>query len=661
MVFLPGTLTSFMKPAAANFIKLAGVLLVLCVALPARAQWTTQSVALSNGWSAVYLSVDANYDTIDNLVGHDPHNPIQEIWMWLGPASPSQFVSSPSSPLTPGTPWISWERSNVGITANPLNALLANQAFLVRTTNAFVWNIKGKAHAPAYNWSSAGLNLIGFPAVTNPVPNFDQYLSPASAFESAATILQYLGGNDAGSPQQIGPFPATSVIRGRAYWVQAPGVNGYFGPFSVTGASAGLSYGANAGQSSVTLVNNTSAALTVNLRLLPSASAPTNQPGVAVSPILLVRGALNTTNLTYGYQTLATNSPSIPITLQPTGQPGASMQVVLGLNRTAIADATPGDLIGGILRLTDNLGLSQIDLPVTASVASNQGLWAGQASITNVYQYLNTYYTATNLAQMLAILQANNIPITNTDSVEGIATARDGTNYHIDPNSSRILGLTATNGFYLSTSSTVTNSGVPVAFNFRLLLHNGTNQNHQNAQGVTLLPHVYIGNNAISNTIVTGNAANLDPNQIANARRISAIQFPWQPDGPNVGWFSSGAALGSQSSITLEVDLKYDDQASNPFLHTYHPDHSNMDPTFSTELPAGKQSYYILRNIRLFFNAPGSDFASLAAGSGQLQGVYAETMTLSDNPNRAAAFQIRNFDVQGAFVLKQIAAIPTIQ
>ena len=34
--------------------------------------------------------------------------------------------------------------------------------------------------------------------------------------------------------------------------------------------------------------------------------------------------------------------------------------------------------------------------------------------------------------------------------------------------------------------------------------------------------------------------------------------------------------------MATTVTLSYNDQASNPFLHTYHPDHDNLDATFST-------------------------------------------------------------------------------
>ena len=50
------------------------------------------------------------------------------------------------------------------------------------------------------------------------------------------------------------------------------------------------------------------------------------------------------------------------------------------------------------------------------------------------------------------------------------------------------------------------------------------------------------------------------------------------------------------------LDLESSDHASNPFLHTYHPDHDNLDnrdDTFQTQLSAGKESYDLRRVMTL--------------------------------------------------------------
>src|SRR5262245_29661008 len=60
-----------------------------------QAQWITQTNQLRAGWNAVYLHVDASHATLDQLVGSDLGNPIQEIWYWLPALPTGQFVESP--------------------------------------------------------------------------------------------------------------------------------------------------------------------------------------------------------------------------------------------------------------------------------------------------------------------------------------------------------------------------------------------------------------------------------------------------------------------------------------------------------------------------------------------------------------------------------------
>ena len=625
-----------------HLTRLAAILLLVVLPIKGMAQWLTQTNNLVTGWNSVYLNVDGGFDTIDHLVGGDPSNPIQEIWMWNPAPGSAQYFTDPSSPFNAGTQWVQWLRSSVNITQNALNILQGNRAFLVRTTNNYAWKVKGQPVPPSYQWNSSGENFIGFPANPNAAPTFDQYLSPVPAFESTAQIFRYLGGNlGPGNPAQVGAFPTTSLIRGQAYWVRSANFNNYYAPFTVNALSAGLSFGATRGQSKITLANNTSHAITVYLNLINSEAAPTNQPPVVSTPPVLIRGNLNTTNLTYGYSVL-NNQVNTPVTLQPAGTPGDSMDVVLGLNRYAISNANPGDLVAAILRLTDATGLAQIDLPVSATVGNNTGLWVGKASVNGVNQYLNTYYTAKNLVDMTNVLTSLNI-----------VNGANGVNYQIDSASGRIIGLTANNGVFLASSSTVTNAGVPKSFELRLIMHMGTNQ----ALGIsraTLLQHVYVGKDVYGNQIVATTTNLLDPAQLDSARRMSAVQLPWQGDGYNSGWVSAEAASSAPTTYTFTVPLDYNDAASNPFVHSYHPDHNNLDDHFAP-LPPGQESFNINRTIRLYFAPPGTDFVSITGSSGHLQGNYSETISITDGLTKE-----RDFDVSGSFVLNQIVSADTI-
>ena len=294
-------------------------------------------------------------------------------------------------------------------------------AYLVNNTNtsAFVWSILGRPVPPRYHWTTSGLNFIGFPTPATGAPNFDTYLLPVPEFHDTAKIYRYPGGElGATNPVRViaSLFRSTLVKRGEAFWIRS-GTNGalfnrYFGPVAVELQNgSGVQFADNLGTYRVRLKNLTAAPRTVALNLLASENPPAGQPPIVAAPPLLVRGALNTTNLTYPHTALT--SPH-SFTLAAQGQPGSELDMVLGLNRSAMT-AAQGSLYAGVLRFTDGGGLEQIDLPVTALVGGTAGLWVGAASVSQVRSYLKSYATATNAAD----LQARTIMLNDTFNPPG--------------------------------------------------------------------------------------------------------------------------------------------------------------------------------------------------------------------------------------------------
>jgi hypothetical protein len=587
------------------------LLLALLLGLPlcSQAQWQTQSILVKPGWTAIYLHVDASYQTLDVLVGGDGNNPIAEVWLWQAPSSTLQFVSSPQAPASGNNQWANWERVGLGFTGGGnLLALQPNAAYLIHSVAAtnYTWLLQGKPVAPNYTWTTTGLNLLGFPTPAANPPAFDAFLSLAPAFANAATIFQYPGGNlGPTNPAQLFAFHTTPVTRGQAFWMRAGTLfNSYFGPFQVSfDGSAGVNFSNAVSQYSFHLVNETATNVTVSATLLPSETPPAGQAAIAGVPPLLVRGALSTSNLTYSFGTLSVGG-SQSWTLAPQGQAGSDIVVVLGLNRYALTNNNPGDVLAGILQFTDSFGFSQVNVPVTAQAASLAGLWVGNASISQVANYLKTYQT--------------------------------------DGNGNPVI---SSNGNYVITSINTNLGPVAAPYPLRLIVHyDGTT--------ARLLQRVYAGMNTSSNLVLSTTQATLDPAQLGTARRISSTGLPWSAANapwPFVGQLAEGGVLATT------VTVAYDDQAANPFLHTYHPDHDNLDATFSYELPQGSESYGITRQITLNVTPPGTDFVSLTTANQTLSGVYSETITLG-----GLAGATRSFNITGGFALTCISTIPVL-
>ena len=373
------------------------LLLSLFVALPAHAQWKTQNQVLAPGWNAVYLFVDASSQTLDTLVGFNPGCPIDQIWQWKTLPSTAQYITTPANPLLGGSQWLTYYRPGTGIST--LAALSPNAAYLVHSsaTTNYNWAVQGVPTPPNYLWDNRGLNFIGYSTPDSNPPTFQKFLSPVPAFASAVQVFQYGPGDlGNGNPFELLSYFTTTNTRGKAFWVTAPNINNaYYGPFSLTLPNAsGFNFFDTIGQFTMQLQNITTNNLTVTATLLPSETPPFGQTSIVGVPPLLVQGALNATNLTYAYTALGGNS-NFSWTLAPVGKPGSQIAVVLGINRFALT-AAAGSLYAGTLQFNDSLGLSQVNVPVSATAANNAGLWVGAASVSQVGQYLKTYATNTD-------------------------------------------------------------------------------------------------------------------------------------------------------------------------------------------------------------------------------------------------------------------------
>lgn len=609
----------------------AATLLVLASSAPA--QWVSQSVELKAGWNGVFLHVDASHTTLEALISGDSSNPIIEVWRWNPPAS-TQFTDSPQNP-NPGSEWTSWVRTRPG---SSLQRLSGDTAYLIRVgTNVttYTWTIKGRPVPPRHEWTVTGLNFIGFPTVAVNPPRFDAFLAQSPELQSASPeIYAYPGGElGAGNPLKLTSFlfRGTPVKRGQAYWVRAGEVfNRYFGPFEVLAGSDGLNYGDHVSALSLRLRNLTANPLTISVALTPSETPPAGQPAFVGQPPLLIRGNLNSTNLTYGYTNLPTGGVR-SWTLAAKGAPGSEIEVVFGLNRSAIT-AAPGALLAGILQFKDALGFSQVDVPVSAVASSTAGLWIGGASVNQVRHYLVSYQRGT---------------VTNTVATTNFAT----TNIEYTVTTTPDALLTTSNGNYVVSSVDTSLGDVPRAFPLRLIVHNPAVGN------AVLLQRVFYGLDASTNLIVSRGESALAPAFLKDARRVSAVHLPWTTT--NTAWAFNGR-LQTQTSLTTTVSVGYNDQAANPFVHSYHPDHDNLNATFKSVLPQGSESYSVQRNITLNITPPANNFTSLVSSGLTLNGNYTEVITIRGLARAGGTFDTRQYEVRGVFSLNRVSDIPTL-
>ena len=409
----------------------AALTLFLGLVCPVQAQWQTQTLSVSNGWTAVYLHVDASDQGIVPAtagVPISPDNPIDQIWLWKTPINTAQYVTTPRSPLAAGGYWVSWGQTNQ---QSSLATLVPNAAYLIHSTATtnYNWKIKGRPVPPSYTWDMTGLNFLGFQTPVSNPPSLQAFFAQDPAIADVLQIYHYVGGPLSTNPANPAPVVLpqyTPVTRGQAFWLSATNVNNsYFGPFKVSLPNpAGLKYGASGSQLTFHLINETPNPLTVTMQVMASEAPPAGQTAIVGVPPLLLEGAENVTNLTYAYTVLATNNSStatnqLSWTLAPYGQSGSDIPVVLGVNRFAMTNNI-GALYAGIMQFTDSLGFSAVSIPVSATAADTTGLWLGNASVTQVGYDLKTY--ATNGDGSLLVSAVTNQLVQTNVTATGMAT-----------------------------------------------------------------------------------------------------------------------------------------------------------------------------------------------------------------------------------------------
>ncbi|MEY3274976.1 MAG: hypothetical protein RL153_241, partial [Verrucomicrobiota bacterium] len=191
---------------------------------------------------------------------------------------------------------------------------------------------------------------------------------------------------------------------------------------------------------------------------------------------------------------------------------------------------------------------------------------------------------------------------------------------------------------------------VPKSFPLRLIVHN------PGSGPATLWQRIFHGLNASTNPIIATSESALAPNLISQARRISATQLPWSE--ANTGWTFTGP-LRMNASVSVTVTNRFNQHESNPFLHTYHPDHDNLNEQFSRELPQGAESYTITREITLRTRPSAMDFNARVGAASSFEGEYLETVRVHGLA-RGGGADLRRFDVRGRFSLSRISDISTL-
>ena len=589
-----------------TYLILSAFLLAIC---PLEAQWYSKTYSLAAGWSGIWLQGDASYTTVADLFASNTN--ITEVWRWNPSPDQVQFSDNPSTPTTKSEEWTVWKRNDP--TEQVLQRMVANSAYLINNSGASASSvtIKQQARSPMNTWLISGSNFMGFPSAgtSSSWPVLSNYFASfinggTTGLPSGTKIYKYIGGPlSSSNPLQV-VNTTERLDPDKAYWINLSTVSSFTGAveYEVPG-SGGLIFGRTASALTVGVTNRSTSSLTLTISLDASEAAPTGQTAIR-GAVPLTKRVFNSTTNSYDETSVPTtgSSPTYTVTVAA----GGRANLDFGVNRSSLS-TTSSDFYASILRIKDSAGLTDVRLPVSVQPATAAGLWIGQVNVSQVVGTQQGSGSNTTRAFPLYVLM------------------------HLDTAGNARLLRQAFSGRLVTTSNPL---GLAVS-EARILGAAASDVNPQRFY----MPMMPAGSPTISASDIPATAAT-----VATPTTAATAAIPATAATPTT--FSSG------SSVRWNITHSYNDPV-NPFVHTYHPDHDNLDARFSsTPLAAGMESYTVVRTCTFSFTSTPPNNSKVAGwGTTVLGGNYSETLTgLNKVP----------LSVSGTFAMRRISEIADI-
>ncbi len=560
-----------------HVMRLAAVSLV-ALAFPhlARAQWMTQRIALSAGWNAVHLKVYPA-DARCEVVFSDAR--IEEVTWWN-----RDRLDDGTGAAVADT--CNWYRGSTG-EANTFSRVIGDQRYLVKASGAVTLDVVGTPALPKGTIYLGEYNLVGVNAPNLAganAPTYFEYFEPCPA-----GVVSWYGVTSAGDRLRLANSAKASDAS-KALWLETSGSGtaSYSGPFSVGigGSAKTLEWTADATAVRTLTVKNVSSKDRV-LRIERSSSLPPpTGRGTCAGDVSLLRETVEWSDgyakrvfvpMTFPFATNLAAGATLELRVRPDAD---HMPASSGDYMSILVVSDKGSTLDGELR-PDGTCLCRVGAFASGSLAANTrasaaGLWVGTVVLGQV-----------NRAKML-----------------GSSTPE------WDPEA--LLAA-------------------PHAFQFRLILHvddNGT---------AKILKQVFTAKRSAdadhSDLLTDRDTAILYREMFPGAtiRRTASANFPFADPIA----LSGGEFMSPGSELSATFTQAYDDK-TNPFVHSFHPQHDNVEFRNGTPHVKGSgdegvgdyESWGVTREVTLEFldedpsRAAGQNWNRTVTG-----GVYTERVT----------------------------------
>ncbi len=593
--------------------KAIGLILVsVLLASSARAQWVTQTLKLQPGFNPVFVGVTPSTNDCDTLFGAEPA--IESVWLYNRYTSTVTGGSATNGVALTQDHWLMWfpKTSQKGFLST-LSQVRAGQSYLIHlATNSapISVQIKGIPGAPRTDWLPYDMTLAGCPVATNGPATFAQYFDDIPQLTTAAgSSSSFYSINPAAAREtQIRLPQVTPIAPGRAYWFVLNGHRDNPYPFSATaqGEMNSVQFISGAQAPTITIANNLATkSATLHLAYLSSETPPAGSPALAgdvpVAALLLAPdGSYSPRFLNNG----------VDITLGP----GTSQTIKLGLAVSLLKPSSSTNATyQGLIEVSEpNSGYRQL-VAVAAPVAG---------SLLN-QNHLSLLGTGTKLLATT--------PAVTTTSAPGSGLWVGNLNLIAVNNPS----FSPTNSTPDISVNPLTKVSAPLTM--RVMLHvdsNGVSRLIQQA----CFAQIWNGSNY--DTQIYASPSGLAAGATLTSR-VSAPAWPRLPPTVLAGAFGS--------NLTGTITLPYNSPV-NPFVHAYHPDHNNLDESYTNALPSGVESFDVIRNVTFYFGS-SVDAGSFSPNTPPLQftGTNGEYVVTSGLTN-SSAFSIQLWANVGTYL-----------
>lgn len=543
-----------------------------------------QNFNLRAGWNAIWLEVTPENQDVSSVFGALP---LDSVWTYATPSSAVDFIQNPDEPVWNRDRWLVHVPTDRPESLNNnLFKVLGNRAYLVNLKAAATFTVSGSPRLKFPAWTADAYNLRGFPIDPDNPPTFLNFFKPSpSHYNATQSKLQKIYQLNS-SGQWTLVSPSDLMKQGEAYWVYTAGASDYIAPLTVS-----LDFGDGLDLNSVVTESP--------LHFRNRAATPRTATVLDMGP---------STPLTYREDTARTSWLKLPSPYERSLPVGGSYDLLL----SAAFASKSSEFYDTLLRVKDGQGtryhipviLRRTPVGTVGNTAQREavgraGLWVGTATI-NAVSEAHAGTLVTN---------------TVTDPETGLShreVTRLGAGLNPTPTDSefslRLLLHVDTNGTARLLKDVVQMWQPPV------LVPDGSGSMIQKSPGryvlltdESLLP-LYEG------------AALRDGEKVG--RRLSSADFPF-PSSPSSNFLPLTGFMAVNNNVSGSFTLGANDPL-NPFKHKYHPDHDNLDATFTS---FRAEAYDVTRTFQLTFTSTNTvGLTSSDYGYTTLGGIYQETV-----------------------------------